>query len=360
MQPTKPKLKIVIRPSWSKHDQRELPDWFKQSQTGIIIHWGIYSVPAFHILPKTAKKKGLCNGSEWYWKRLRTPFLYKTDTRDYHHNTYGVNFDYTQFAQQFNPTNFDPNKWAKLFKDAGATYVVFTAKHHDGFCMWSTNVPTQYNNGYWDVGKIGPKRDIFGELATAVRQQGMKFGIYYSLYEWYNPLYNSDKRLNKKEGRIVSRNYVQQVVNPHLQELLDYEPEIIFFDGDWEQPPEYWRSIDILNMLYTSRNKDTIVVNDRLGDGTAGKHGDYFNIKDRFIPTDNEIPNKKWETVMTIGNSWGYNQMEKPFDFKSVAQVKELQSEIYRKGGNLLLNVGPDQYGNIRPEEQTVLLNLTK
>ena len=347
------------KPTLASLSKRPLPKWYDEANFGIMIHWGVYSVPGYHYIYPRDKGKDT-NGAEWYLRRLKCPqFCAPQDkdqtTRKFHAEEYGEGFDYYQFGEEFTLDKWNPDTWAKLFKRSGAKYVVITSKHHDGFALW--DAPNSY---YWQKGKkygpwnsvdIGPHRDIIGELATAVRKQGLKFGIYYSLLEWYNSLYTKDKR-NK------TTQYVDEVVLPQLRDIvLKYKPDIIWFDGNWGADVSYWKTLDFLAWLYNcSPVKDTVVVNDRLGKGTDGKYGDFFNYKDRYVPKTK--PKHKWENVMTISRGWGYNRLHNPKDFKSVDQLIEIIEETVDLGGNVLMNIGPKADGTIVPQEKKRLLEI--
>jgi len=338
---------------------RPLPEWYDEAKFGIMIHWGVYSVPGYHyIYPKDKGKD--TNGAEWYLRRLKCPQFCKPQdkdqtTRKFHQENYGEDYDYYQFAEDFTLENWDVKEWVKLFKEAGAKYVVLASKHHDGFGLW--DAPESY---YWKRGKkygewnsvdIGPHRDIIGELAQEVRKQGLRFGVYYSLLEWYNSLYLKDKR-NK------TTRYVDEVVIPQLKDLVvKYKPEVIWFDGNWSADVKYWKTLEFLSWLYNcSPVADTVVVNDRLGKGTDGKYGDFFNYRDRYIPK--RKPKHKWENVMSISRGWGYNRLHSPSDFKTVDELIDIMSETIAKGGNVLMNIGPKADGSIVPEERESLLEV--
>src|SRR4051794_25872498 len=145
-----------FRPDWESLQKYEAPAWYRDAKFGIFIHWGVYSVPAF--------------GSEWYPRNM-----YVQGSKEFHHHreTYGPQdrIGYKDFIPKFTAEKFDPGRWAELFKTAGARYVVPVAEHHDGFAMYDCSLSE------WDATEKGPKRDIIGELARAVRAQGLVFGV---------------------------------------------------------------------------------------------------------------------------------------------------------------------------------------
>lgn len=176
---------------------------------GIFIHWGIFSVPAYK--------------SEWFWFNLEQSD--SNEFRDFIKSNYSTNFKYQDFANQFKAEFFNPTEWAKLFKKSGAKYVVLTSKHHDGFSLFPNSL--SWN---WNSVDVGPKRDLVGQLAVAVRKEQLVFGLYHSLYEWFNPSYLIDKANN-----FTTKTFVKGKTLPELYELVNrYKPNIIWSDGEWE------------------------------------------------------------------------------------------------------------------------------
>src|ERR1700677_3240161 len=155
-----------FRPDWNSLSQYQVPDWYRDAKFGIFIHWGVYSVPAF--------------GSEWYPRNM-----YRRDSPEYSHHLdiYGPpdKFGYKDFIPLFKAEHFDPTAWARLFKEAGAKYVVPVAEHHDGFPMYESSLTD------WCAGKMGPKRDILGDLAQAIRAEGLHFGAssHRAEHDWF-------------------------------------------------------------------------------------------------------------------------------------------------------------------------------
>lgn len=215
---------------------------------------------------------------------------------------------------------------------------MLTSKHHEGYTLY----PSTYSFS-WNSYDVGPHRDIIKELSDAVRGRSMKFGIYYSLFEWFNRLYTSDKLHG-----FLRQNYVNNKMWPELFEIIDrFNPEVIWSDGDWEAPDEYWRAKEFLAWLYNSSPvRETVVTNDRWGIGTSCKHGDFYTCQDRFNP--GKLQTHKFENAMTIDKqSWGHRNEAKLDDFLTSAElVRELVSTV-AINGNLLVNVGPTKYGTI-------------
>ncbi|MFC6964242.1 alpha-L-fucosidase [Halocatena marina] len=166
-------------PTWESLGSHELPNWFSDAKLGIFIHWGVYSVPAW---APTGAEIGGENASpyaEWY-----PYYMYEegSPTMEYHEETYGEEVEYADFIENFTAENWDPDGWASLFDDIGAGYVVLTGEHHDGFPLWDTHY-TKYN-----AVEMGPERDLVGDLAEAVRDQGLRFAAsYHANYNYYQP-----------------------------------------------------------------------------------------------------------------------------------------------------------------------------
>jgi len=213
--------------------------------------------------------------------------------------------------------------------------VVLTSKHHEGFTLWPS---AQSPN--WNSVDIGPHRDLCGDLTQAVKAAGLHMGFYYSLYEWYHPLYRSD--VNQ---------YVDQHMMPQLKELVTrYEPELIFTDGEWDHPSETWKSTQFLAWLYNeSKVKGSVVVNDRWGKETRSVHGGYYTTEYDMVHNNKELDDihHPWEECRGIGTSFGYNRIETTEHYMTSAALVRLLVEKVAAGGNLLLDVGPTADGLI-------------
>ncbi|XP_020293551.1 alpha-L-fucosidase [Pseudomyrmex gracilis] len=313
-------------PTWSSLDSRPLPSWYDAAKFGIFIHWGVFSVPSF--------------GSEWFWNNWKEETT-STKYRDFMKQRYPPNFTYQEFGRDFTAEFFNASQWAELFQASGAKYIVLTSKHHEGYTLW----PSKYSFS-WNSMDVGPHKDLVGELAQAIRSKtNIKFGLYHSMYEWYNPLYLTDKRNN-----FSSNIFVTQKIIPELHELIEtYKPEVVWSDGDWEATDTYWKSKEFLAWLYNeSPVKDTVVVNDRWGSNMPCHHGGFYTCTDRFNP--GVLLSHKWENCMTIdGKSWGFRRNAVLSEYFTLAElVKELVTTV-SCGGNILMNVGPTKDGIITP-----------
>jgi alpha-L-fucosidase len=327
-------------PNWKSLDARPLPKWYDEAKFGIFIHWGLFSVPSYG-----------CNGGgasgEWYWWVLngaKTPCLV-----DWHQKTYGKDFRYEDFAPMWKTSMFNPDDWAQLFKKSGAKYIVLTSKHHEGFCNWPS--AQSWN---WNSVDAGPHQDNVKLVTDAVRKAGLRMGLYHSLFEWFNPLYLTDR--NNKGNTTY---YVDTILHPQLKDVvMNYKPEVIWSDGDWEMPDSYWRSQEFLAWLYNdSPVKDTVVVNDRWGSGDACTHGGYYTCDDRYNP--GILQPHKWENCLTIDeHSWGYRRNAEYSDMMTIEELISQLASTVACGGNMLLNVGPTAEGMIIPMFQERLLQI--
>ncbi|XP_037120698.1 tissue alpha-L-fucosidase-like [Syngnathus acus] len=309
---------------WTSLDARPLPSWYDEAKVGIFIHWGVFSVPAFD--------------SEWFWWHWQGQKPPDPKCVAYMDNNYPPGFSYPEFAPQFNAQFFKPEEWADIFNASGAKYVVLTAKHHEGFTNWES--PNSWN---WNSVDTGPHRDLVGDLGEAVRNRSLHFGLYNSLYEWFNPLYLKDKQNGFQTQEFVLHKLLPELYNM----VVRYRPEVIWSDGDWEAPDTYWNSTQFLAWLYNdSPVKDTVVTNDRWGAGCACKHGGYYNCEDKYTP--GQLPSHKWEKCTSVDKlSWGYRRNMKMSDLMDLPTIIEDLVHTVALGGNYLLNVGPTPDGMI-------------
>ncbi|MFN8574452.1 MAG: alpha-L-fucosidase [Gemmatimonadaceae bacterium] len=325
----------TYQPNWESLDKRPIPGWFQDAKFGIFIHWGVYAVPSYApVLP------GKLAYSEWYWHAItegRKPNADPVDAGSwaYHQRVYGPDFNYQDLAPQFKAELFDPGHWADIFQRSGARYVAITSKHHEGFALWPSAEASRTWGRPWNAMEVGPKRDLLGDLTTAVRAAGLKMGFYYSLYEWYNPLYLTDKK-----------RYVSEHMMPQFKDVVTrYKPSIIFSDGEWEMTAAEWRSPELLAWLYNeSPVKNDVVVDDRWGSDTRHKHGDYWTTE--YTPGLADI-NHPWEESRGMGFSYGYNRAERVDHYHTGRELVVLLIDLVSRGGNLLLDIGPGADGTI-------------
>jgi len=330
--------------NWKSIDSRPVPEWFSDVKFGIFIHWGVYSVPAW--APADADIGIYAKYSEWYWKRINEDSKAGKLFRDYHNGMYGEDFRYQDFAGDFNASHFDAAHWADVFKRSGAKYVVLTSKHHEGFTLWPSE-----QSWNWNSVDIGPHRDLCSELTKAVKEAGLHMGFYYSLYEWYNPLYHNN-----------IEKYVDDHMIPQMKDLvITYEPDILWTDGEWDHNSEKWKSTEFLSWLYNeSPVKENVCTNDRWGKETRGVHGGYYTTEYDLVHGEKGIGDidRPWEECRGIGTSFGYNRMEGPDNYMTSNELIDLLVEKVANGGNLLLDIGPTSDGLIPPIQQQRLLDM--
>lgn len=317
--------------------------WYDARKLGVIIHWGVYSVPGYDDVA-SARTRKIQNGSEWYLRRLTGPTNARMtsgsmETRAYH----GAHFPemrYVDFAPHFTASKWNPREWVHFLKQCGIQYIILTAKHHDGFCLWPNGRKHRSTGLPWNSGEIGPRRDVVGEMATATREAGLVFGLYYSLMEWDYP------------STLKSFDYISEIVHRDLEDLrLRYHPSIWWMDGDWTHTMADWRLGSWLDRIHA----EGAITNDRLGKDHTATTGDFQNHRDRFLPST-PLPSK-WENVMTIGYSWGRNYQQTLTDYKSGADLTSIFIDTLTRGGNMLINFGPDREGSPDPFEAQSLID---
>ncbi len=294
--------------------------WFTHDRFGMFIHWGLYALPARH---------------EWIKNR--------EEIND---------ADYQKYFDQFNPDLYNPSAWAKVAREAGLKYVVLTTKHHEGFCLWDSDL-TEYKVTNTPYGQ-----DLLRPFVEAFRAEGLKVGFYYSIIDWHHPefpidgihpLRNHPEALEMNKSRDV-RQYAEYLHGQTRELLRAYHPEIIWFDFSYPgreyrgmpgKGREDWQSEDLLKMV-----RDLvpgIIVNNRLD-----LPADLIDVHtpEQFQPREWVHVDGKpvvWETCQTFSGSWGYHRDETTW--KSPEQLIQMLINTVACGGNLLMNVGPTARG---------------
>lgn len=284
--------------------------WFGDAKLGIFIHWGIYAV----------------NGIDESWS---------------FYNGYIGYEDYMKQLKGFTASRYDPEAWAELIKESGARYAVLTSKHHDGVALWNSKA------GDLNVVKKTPAaRDLVSPFCDALRKKGLKTGLYYSLLDWSHPDYpnftKNEKRYSEDQTRwekFTAFNHFQ------IKEISkNFNPDLWWFDGDWEQSAEKWKAKEIREMILEAN--PGAIINSRLQG-----YGDYAT-PEQGLPVS-KPEDRFWELCMTMNDSWGYQQNDR--NYKTPGQIIAIFAECLSKGGNLLLDIGPKADGTI-PEEQVRIL----
>ncbi len=318
-----------------KLNDDERMEWWRDAHFGMFIHWGAYSVPG-------GERDGkICGGgAEWIMDKL-----------DYTIEDYEK-----EVVAKFNPVKFDADAWVTMAKNAGMKYIVLTSKHHDGFCLWDSKI-TDY-----DIMEASPfKRDIVKELSEACKKQDIVFCFYHSIVDWHHPQAQAPLYPNynagQKDQTVVNpefSKYYENYLKPQVKELLTNYGDIgvVWFDGDWiadyttEMGKDFYKTIREI--------QPNTIVNNRVDKGRMGMEGmdAEGDFAGDFGTPEQEIPAtgiaSDWESCMTMNGSWGY----KPSDhnWKSSEMLIQNLIDIVSKGGNFLLNIGPDGQGLFPPE----------
>jgi alpha-L-fucosidase len=339
---------------------RPLPSWYDDAKLGIMIHWGVWSVPAWaettldpenvadpdhpdYLLAPGGIEKFVGHNpySEWYENSLA---IDGTATQAFHRETYGADFPYTGFQPLFEEESqaWQPEEWARLFAQARARYVVLVTKHHDGYTLWPSAVENA-GRPSWNS-----PRDVVGELATSVRDRCLRIGVYYSGgIDWSFQAPPLATALDFLQSVPPAPEYARYV-DDHWRELIArYRPSILWNDIT---SPEATDEQALFTDYYAAIPDG--VVNDRWSlDPTAIPH-DFRTVE---YDVRDEISPDKWETVRGIGKTFGFNRNEPAEDYGTPEKYLHLLIDVVSKNGNLLLNVGPTADGTI-PEPQVVVL----
>jgi len=314
----------TYQPAWESLDTRPVPKWYRDAKFGIFIHWGVYSVPGF-------TRKG--QYAEWYQNEMKGG---DTAVLRYHKAKFGDR-TYYQLADDFKAELYEPTEWAKVIEQSGAKYVVLTSKHHDGFANWPSAATATAWTMPWNASVTGPHRDLLGDLFAALRKTSVHPGMYYSLYEWYNPIWLADRK-----------KYVAEYMLPQMHDLIDtYRPDVFWTDGDWEDSDTLFQSREFLAWLYNSSAvKDRVVTFDRWGRGVRFHHGEVYTPE--YQP-DMDFKDHYFEENRGMGFSYGYNRAEDVWDYNSAQSLVLQLIDKVSRGGNFLLDIGPDEHGKIPP-----------
>jgi alpha-L-fucosidase len=354
-----------------------VPEWWSSAKLGIFIHWVPASVPAY--APTDADITDLLTSgvenpisetpySEWYQNSLRFP---QSSVARFHREQYGDR-PYEKFADDFvdGCEQWDPTDWAERFAAAGAKYVVMVAKHHDGWCLWPTTIENPNRPGWYS------KRDLVGELATAVRAAGMRFGVYYSGgYDW---TFDAPPIGTLVDGVIASpRGAYIDYADAQVRELIDrYEPDVLWNDISW--PSSFGRLVELFEYYYQAVPDGA--VNDRwmtvpdhpnfwripgikrlfnaIGTRSVAKQGlippkpKFFQFRTPEFTTGTSITDAPWEVTRGMDKGFGFNRTSTEEDYLSRDELFASLNSTRDAGGNFLLNVGPrGEDAQIPPEQ---------
>ena len=312
--------------------------WFEDQKIGVIFHWGLYAEAGI------VESWQLSEADEW----ARKPQAWRDDVKE-------LQRDYWNLIDDFNPTDFNPQEWAKLCKEAGFRYMIFTTKHHDGFHLWDTQ-----QSDYKVCSDRSPCQvDLYQAVVEAFREEGLGIGAYYSKADWYTPLYWSRPDTIKsrradydpKAHPELWEQYVQYV-HHELEEITqNYGPvDILWLDAGWCGAGDEDLRMDEVAVKVRQTNPDLLMVDRMMG----GRHENYVT-PERKIPADHEIPNQTWESNIPLGNDWGYVPTDQ---YKSSRDILLLVIDVITKGGNVILGVGPKPDGTFTEESKQILADL--
>ena len=356
----------IFQPTRESLATHRVPEWYDDAKLGIFIHWSVSSVPGF--APRSTLEQVLIGEgqaaspyAEWYWNSLKLP---GSAVQRHHRETYG-DLPYERFADDYRAglEQWQPAEWARAFRAAGARYVVLVTKHHDGFCLWPSEV--EHPDPRWCDWHTG--RDVVGELAAAVRAEGMRFGVYYSGgLDWTfddRPLEGLIDLFTKMPGGAYPAYAAAQV-----RELIErVAPDVLWNDISWpdrkqklwELIADYYEAVPegVVNDRWMHRSRLMLplrfaplarLVDRALRKRMATEEGmasppppTVYDYRTPEYASFDEIQAGKWECVRGIDMSFGYNENSRPEDFLSHEDLLHSFVDIVSKNGNLLLNVGP-------------------
>lgn len=362
--------------------RRPVPTWWQDAKLGVFIHWTLASVPGFATVPRgdhpplvhTPGQPLAAQYTEWYANALRFP---ASDATRFHREHF-ADRTYESFVDEFNAglEHWDPQRWAAQFARSGARYVVLVTKHHDGYCLWPTSVPNPRRAGWHS------DRDIVGELAEAVRDAGMRFGLYYSGgLDW-----TFDDRpigtFADLVAAVPSDPAYGDYAEAQVRELIErYRPAVLWndiawpFGGErlWRLFADYYAAVPdgVINDRWMPRSAvfdlvrtragrslvDRFVVRSANSGRTVPPTPPHFDVRTPEYSSFDTVQRYQWETCRGMDRSFGFNRMSGPEDFMSRDDLLGSFVDIVAKGGNLLLNVGPRGEDAAIPDEQTERLD---
>ena len=337
--------------------EREVPEWFLDAKLGFMVSWGAFSVPAWG---EPIGELGTIDDwkewfkhnpyAEWYYNTIR---IEGSPAREFHKKNFN-DCDYDDLLDMWKAEKFQPDEWAKLFAYAGAQYIVPLSKHHDGITLWDAP-----GTGTRNTVHRGPKRDLIGDIATAVRKAGIRFAVYYSGgLDWEVtktlPAISDNNQGNGGMQRPVDAAYSMYAYK-HVIDLIDrYKPDVLWNDIEWPDFSKREGEYSLAALFdYYYKEVPHGVVNDRWGKET---HFDYETSENQFMADSENAP--AWENCRGIGLSFGYNQVESEQHSLNTESALRHFLDIVSRGGNFLLNVGPTASGEIPEIQKKVLMGL--
>ena len=351
-------MKQIFQPTWNSLRTHKTPQWFQESKFGIYTHWGVYCVPAYG------------PNATWYPYNMYRP---GSGQYEYHVKTYGApeKFGYKDFIPGFNGEKFDADEWAEIFKGAGAQYAGPVGEHHDGFCLWDSA------HTEWKATRMGPKRDVVGELANAVRQQDMRFmvALHHAENWWFFPhwipeydtanpeyrgLYGEAHDLDGNVGKDdffaqtkPSQAFLELWKNKTCEVIDNYQPDMLWFDFGLRGVQEHYKR-EMLAHYYNRAEEwgKEVLVTYKWHNLVPGS-----GMVDLELGRFDELTYQMWLTDTTVddGQGWGFLHDQK---YKELHTLVHYLVDNVSKNGYLLLNVGPRPDGEIPDEAKSLLAGM--
>lgn len=356
-------------------DAHPTPEWYQDARFGIFFDWGLYSVAGYG-----PKGWGQARYPDWYLHHMYTV------SYEFHQRVWGKAFERDDFIPLFTASNFDAEALVNLVKTSGAKYLVPFNKHHDGYCLWDSKFTRR------DVVDMMPGRDLTAEIVAACRKDSIPIGFYFSVEDYEHPVIRENGDLAIRywsdgmapdnagmakvdgeifgnfddvrferiiSGKVAVRSYVNDYIVPQAKEFIDqYDPDILWFDGEWQRPATYYKTPEIAAYFYNqAEGRKQVAVNDRFGLGSRGLHGDFYTSETDEVVNKTDSP---WEENRSMSESYGYNQTDSLENYLTADELIEMLVRIVAKGGNLNLIVNPDGTGRVNDLQKNLLSELGK
>ncbi|MCX6926123.1 MAG: alpha-L-fucosidase, partial [Verrucomicrobia bacterium] len=336
------------KPSWESLDRHQAPEWFLDAKLGVMLNWGMHSVPAWDRNRGGAMYPD-AYGCEMYRDSIVMP---------HHAKFWGADFQWDDFLPLFKAERYDPNALVSLFEEAGARYLITMSKHHDGVAWWDSQWTRR------NTVQMGPKKDLLTPLMAAAKKRDFKVVLYFCYEEWATAMLGADDKpcyriwnwgsyaglhpltpesRRRVSGNIPVKNYYEHYMAPLVKEMIDhFDPDGLWMDGEWATPAETLRSRELAAYFYNKvEGRKEVTINDRLGQGTRDKHGDYF--ASEYNSTQSYT--HPWEENQGISQSFAYNYEDNEESLGPPARLIHKFITIVSKNGNLVIIGGPDASG---------------
>lgn len=352
-------------------ETHEAPEWYRDAKLCIFYDWGPYSIAGYGV-----KEWNRARYPDWYLGHMYNVH------KDYHKNTWGENFERDDFIPLFTAENFNAKEIVDMVKMSGAKYLVPFNKHHDGYCLWDSKYTQR------DAVDMMPGRDLTAELVEECEKAGIYHGFYFSVEDYEYPMIDENNELyvrywskstipNDSEsselndeitgefmseihnrmisGKVPVTNFIDEYIVPQAKDFIDnYNPDILWFDGEWQRLSEYYKTPEIVAYFYNkNEGRKEVVSNDRLGSETREHNGDFHTSETDVMVEKQDFP---WEENRSMSESYGYHRYDSLESYVTPKQLIEMFVRIVAKGGNLNLMVNPDGSGKV----DNIQMNLLK